>query len=852
MTVNTTTSRIIYSGNGSTTEFPTEFIFFDSVDLVVTLVSSAGVETVQTITTNYTVSGGDGANGTVTMLVAPASGESLVIQRQLAQTQGIDYQPNDPFPAETNERGLDRLTMLVQQVKDIAERALVLPITTMFSNLTVPEPVIDNVLVGNSTGTGWDNVPRTQLGGIAGPAGDAIFFDTVAAAQAANIDVQVNFIFLGGHTTAGDRGAALYKRVVSEPTHPGKLTSNDGAFWELSESTVTPEMFGAVGDKVADDLTAIQNAVTYVQATGGERVFLPAKNYRVTNTIDLTDLTTPIAFEGAGWYQTTIFGDFTGPDQGIVDLSFTTQSDRINGNVVRNLAFESNGVVGDPIAIKWLNAQQGLIEHISVSGAEILRNSGLFLTEANNIDINHCSFGCGYQPVIFDLPDTATFSVTSGSGVVTASESVFTAGMVGERLFLGDGGENANSLIFSGVITTFTSGTQVTIDTNASRTASGFRASFGTVTGSITSGNNVLTLSHGVLTSANVGQFIFIAKADDKNGQAGILSTRIASVTNSTTCVLDDNATATASSEAVFFPPAIFIGNLADSVFDRQVNDCVLHEVQIENHESAALLVDRAVALYLTNCKLHGEGVVAGANTFGKSLNNAVFSDCIHVEMKGTSLTWGNSPDTGQIYLLGSRGTLILDGFESAGLQPGQRVVFGENLTNAARLVIGPGWLTHGFTGQADTWRPYDVPDRINVQYGGTINAREGNGGRSSMSSSAVLGGIAGMDRGATISDDSVFKYYPEGTAGLLMVSSQQAGVWGLIWYRTSSNPSGATSETITLGSNTERITGDLTGTTGTDGRVTLSAGTDDAIHVENRRGFDVNVQITPISVDGI
>lgn len=85
MTVSTAYAPLNYTGNGSTTVFSVTWPFFTG-SLIVTLVSAAGVETVKTISTHYTVSGGttaDGlpATGSVTMLTAPASGETLRIAR---------------------------------------------------------------------------------------------------------------------------------------------------------------------------------------------------------------------------------------------------------------------------------------------------------------------------------------------------------------------------------------------------------------------------------------------------------------------------------------------------------------------------------------------------------------------------------------------------------------------------------------------------------------------------------------------------------------------------------------------------------------------------------------------------
>lgn len=127
MTIAKTIARAQYAGNGSTTPFSFPYRFFADVDLQVYLqVDATGIETLQTLTTHYTVSNnGDETGGTVTMVTAPANGETLTILRAIAQTQSTDYAANDAFPAETHEVALDRLTLLVQQLQEKVDRALV-------------------------------------------------------------------------------------------------------------------------------------------------------------------------------------------------------------------------------------------------------------------------------------------------------------------------------------------------------------------------------------------------------------------------------------------------------------------------------------------------------------------------------------------------------------------------------------------------------------------------------------------------------------------------------------------------------------------------------------------------------
>ncbi|MBM4283574.1 MAG: hypothetical protein FJ137_23485, partial [Deltaproteobacteria bacterium] len=130
MTINTTTTRVSYTGDGVTTAFAVPFSFFGVAELeVISRVISTGVETVLALTTNYTVSGGNGSTGTVTAVAAPSATVQLTIRRKTTRTQLVDYTPNDPFPAETHERALDRLTALVQEVGEESDRSLKYPKT---------------------------------------------------------------------------------------------------------------------------------------------------------------------------------------------------------------------------------------------------------------------------------------------------------------------------------------------------------------------------------------------------------------------------------------------------------------------------------------------------------------------------------------------------------------------------------------------------------------------------------------------------------------------------------------------------------------------------------------------------
>ena len=126
MTVSSTTTKNSYSGNGSTTVFAYTFKIFDEDDVAVVLRNNTtGAESTQTITTHYSVSGvGNTGGGNITFVTAPTSSQTVVLLRATPLTQLTDYTPNDPFPAETHETALDKLTHITQELSEEVGRSL--------------------------------------------------------------------------------------------------------------------------------------------------------------------------------------------------------------------------------------------------------------------------------------------------------------------------------------------------------------------------------------------------------------------------------------------------------------------------------------------------------------------------------------------------------------------------------------------------------------------------------------------------------------------------------------------------------------------------------------------------------
>jgi len=140
MSVSSTNTKVSLPANGTAHSFAYNFKIFADADLQVIVRSAAGTETVKTLNTHYIVTNAGSESGgnvlfkfnTGTTSDAhfsstdqrPQDGETVVMARNLTLTQGTDYIANDPFPAESHEDALDRLTFIAQQQQEELDRAI--------------------------------------------------------------------------------------------------------------------------------------------------------------------------------------------------------------------------------------------------------------------------------------------------------------------------------------------------------------------------------------------------------------------------------------------------------------------------------------------------------------------------------------------------------------------------------------------------------------------------------------------------------------------------------------------------------------------------------------------------------
>lgn len=162
MSVETTTRKVTFDMDGSTTEFPFTFRALTSAPTDIKCkLYQVSTETASdlTYTTDYSVSvNSDGIGGTVTVVDAKSDDYKLTIYRETTDTQESDYEDYNRFPADTLEEDLDKRTMITQEIKEDISRAIKFGINSSNSDIDMPEPEAGKAIGWNDDADGLENM----------------------------------------------------------------------------------------------------------------------------------------------------------------------------------------------------------------------------------------------------------------------------------------------------------------------------------------------------------------------------------------------------------------------------------------------------------------------------------------------------------------------------------------------------------------------------------------------------------------------------------------------------------------------------------------------------------------------
>lgn len=220
------TPRVQFRADGSQIRFSFTFPIFASEDLEVYLDSALQ-------STGFTISGaGETAGGTVEFATAPALNTLVTLRRRVPVERLTDFLESGPLAATALNDEFDILTACVQQVAD------------------------DQSLMLRYAAT--DLPATTVLPGRAARSGQMFAFDSTGNPTVVPpVDTGALSSYLGS-------GSGAVGRPIRD---------------KLGD-VVSARDFGAVGDGLADDATAIQAALTAAPS-----VYLPPGTYRIGNTI---------------------------------------------------------------------------------------------------------------------------------------------------------------------------------------------------------------------------------------------------------------------------------------------------------------------------------------------------------------------------------------------------------------------------------------------------------------------------------------------------------------------------------------------------------------------------------------
>ena len=203
--------------------------------------------------------------------------------------------------------------------------------------------------------------------------GNVRAFDTVADMQVATDLVVGMTCHTNGFHSAGDGGAAFYKITASGTANGMDVLACGDVFANLviTESYVTPEMFGAVGDGLTNDTNQMQNALSYGIDIAGNGT------YSITNQLSCQNMN----IEGLSF---------------VVNFAGYLFSVSNNADAhIRNCNFDFNGIsygtFDNTIALENLIVDNCAFTNAVRNSDASLRNSAAFFANANHAEISCCT-----------------------------------------------------------------------------------------------------------------------------------------------------------------------------------------------------------------------------------------------------------------------------------------------------------------------------------------------------------------------------------------------------------------------------------------------------------------------------
>ena len=275
MTLSSLTTKTSFSGDGSTVDFATGFVFWNSSDLRAILVSSSGGETIYTEGSEYSVTGGLGASGTVSVSssVVPETGETFIVKSNVALLQGTDLPTGGQFNSDDVESELDRTVRRIQQQAEQFDRTPQLSEASTYTDVTVPDPSSGRLLRW-STDANLENASENSSGYLSIPIGIASGGTGATTASSARdaLGLEIGSDIQAFVVSSSNTQLATLAALTHSSSNPKAIVS-DGSSW-------TARSIGSSGHGLLSDGSSLVS--TGLLKQGKHTIWVPATAMRPT------------------------------------------------------------------------------------------------------------------------------------------------------------------------------------------------------------------------------------------------------------------------------------------------------------------------------------------------------------------------------------------------------------------------------------------------------------------------------------------------------------------------------------------------------------------------------------------
>ncbi len=272
--------RAVYKGNGVQTDWPVTFPFIGAADVCAMTIAPDGTETILVNNRDFTVSARADRSGGVLHTVLPAN-YKLVMYLDQPCTQEVDLRNNGILDAEVLEYGMDKLTLLIAQLREGLSRAIKVGVGSEETPEALTERIFtahgESVESAKDAAASKDSAAKSAASAQAS-ASSASASEALARKWATNPE---NAVVKNGEYSAYHWAKQANAIAVSEAfIADGSTTARNLA--ERSADVINAKDYGAKGNGTADDTEALRAAL----GKGGQ-VFLPPGTYRISEDIPL-------------------------------------------------------------------------------------------------------------------------------------------------------------------------------------------------------------------------------------------------------------------------------------------------------------------------------------------------------------------------------------------------------------------------------------------------------------------------------------------------------------------------------------------------------------------------------------